>query len=115
MAAVCGCSKGLVQYHFPLGDGSGLKLTVAKYLTPQHHDIATQGGLAPDIACNDYPHGARTMQRRRVMQPLRAAARPPGSCCLLCWMHSLHICPAACCVCWLRPQACSRQALPTAV
>lgn len=49
--------KGLVQYYFPLGDGSGLKLTVAKYLTPKNYDISRNGGLNPDILCKDYPHG----------------------------------------------------------
>lgn len=51
--------KGLVQYYFPLGDGSGLKLTVAKYLTPKSYDISRDGGLSPDILCRDYPHGKR--------------------------------------------------------
>jgi C-terminal processing protease CtpA/Prc len=49
-----------VQCFFPLGDGSGLKLTVAKYLTPSQYDISRSGGLAPDIACRDYPHGVFT-------------------------------------------------------
>jgi hypothetical protein len=49
--------KGVVQYFFPMGDGSGLKLTVAKYLTPKMYDISKNGGLTPDITCKDYPHG----------------------------------------------------------
>ncbi|KAH9558645.1 hypothetical protein CY35_06G018600 [Sphagnum magellanicum] len=49
--------KGVVQYFFPMDDGSGLKLTVAKYLTPARYDISRQGGLQPDKACSDYPHG----------------------------------------------------------
>lgn len=49
--------KGVVQYFFPLGDGSGLKLTVAKYLTPKMYDITKHGGLTPDIYCKDYPRG----------------------------------------------------------
>lgn len=49
--------KGVVQYFFPMGDGSGLKLTVAKYLTPKLYDISKNGGLSPDIYCKDYPHG----------------------------------------------------------
>lgn len=50
--------KGVVQYFFPLGyDGSGVKLTVSKYLTPSRYDISLQGGLPPDVACRDYPHG----------------------------------------------------------
>jgi C-terminal processing protease CtpA/Prc len=41
-----------------MGDGSGLKLTAAKYLTPKAYDITKFGGLTPDFACKDYPHGA---------------------------------------------------------
>lgn len=32
------------QYFFPMDDGSGLKLTVAKYLTPKRYDISKQYG-----------------------------------------------------------------------
>ncbi len=46
-----------MQYYFPQVDGSGLKLTVAKYLTPAGYDITRQGGLQPDLACDDFPHG----------------------------------------------------------
>lgn len=55
--------KGVVQYFFPLGDGSGLKLTVAKYLTPNMYDISKHGGLTPDIYCKDYPRGERGLGR----------------------------------------------------
>ena len=51
--------KGVVQYYFPMTDGSGIKLTIAKYLTPGHFDITQSGGLSPDHACSDYPHGDR--------------------------------------------------------
>lgn len=54
--------KGVVQYFFPLED-AGLKVTVAKYLTPNGYDITRAGGIAPDKACRDYPHaGAPSMQ-----------------------------------------------------
>lgn len=35
--------KGLIQSLFELSDGSGLAVTVAKYETPNHHDINQQG------------------------------------------------------------------------
>lgn len=55
--------KGVVQYYFPMDDGSGLKLTVAKYLTPAHYDISRRGGLEPDKACHDYPHGGSSSDK----------------------------------------------------
>eukprot|EP00850_Spirogloea_muscicola_P021587 SM000255S08766 [mRNA] locus=s255:59:2147:+ [translate_table: standard] len=48
--------KGVVQYFFPMDDGGGLKLTVAKYLTPARYDISKRGGLRPDVPCSDHPH-----------------------------------------------------------
>ncbi|MGF1489634.1 MAG: carboxyl-terminal processing protease CtpC [Prochloraceae cyanobacterium] len=40
--------KGLVQSVRPLGDGSGLAVTIAKYLTPSGRDINKEG-IPPDI------------------------------------------------------------------
>jgi carboxyl-terminal processing protease len=40
--------KGLVQSVRPLGDGSGLAVTIAKYLTPSGRDINKEG-ITPDI------------------------------------------------------------------
>lgn len=40
--------KGLVQSVRPLGDGSGLAVTIAKYLTPKGTDINKEG-IAPDV------------------------------------------------------------------
>lgn len=40
--------KGLIQSLFSLSDGSGLAVTIAKYETPDHHDINRQG-IVPDI------------------------------------------------------------------
>ncbi|MEM9004291.1 MAG: carboxyl-terminal processing protease CtpA [Cyanobacteria bacterium P01_F01_bin.86] len=39
--------KGLIQSLFDLSDGSGLVVTVAKYETPDHHDI-NHSGIRPD-------------------------------------------------------------------
>ncbi|MFN9644654.1 MAG: carboxyl-terminal processing protease CtpZ [Cyanobacteriota bacterium] len=41
--------KGLIQTLIPLGDGSGLAVTVAHYLTPAGHDIQSLG-IQPDVA-----------------------------------------------------------------
>ena len=40
--------KGLIQSLFNLSDGAGLAVTIAKYETPDHHDINRQG-IPPDI------------------------------------------------------------------
>lgn len=40
-----------------LDSSGGLKITVAKYLTPSGYDIARRGGLVPDLACGDHPRG----------------------------------------------------------
>jgi carboxyl-terminal processing protease len=40
--------KGLIQSLFNLSDGSGLAVTIAKYETPNHHDINRQG-IPPDL------------------------------------------------------------------
>jgi carboxyl-terminal processing protease len=39
--------KGLIQTLIPLGDGSGLAVTVARYRTPDGRDIQNQG-IEPD-------------------------------------------------------------------
>lgn len=40
--------KGLIQSLFNLSDGSGLAVTIAKYETPNHHDI-NKLGIPPDL------------------------------------------------------------------
>lgn len=40
--------KGIVQELFFLGNGAGLKLTTARYLTPLKHDLHKQG-IVPDV------------------------------------------------------------------
>jgi carboxyl-terminal processing protease len=41
--------KGLIQTLIPLGDGSGLAVTVARYLTPSGRDIQAVG-IEPDLS-----------------------------------------------------------------
>lgn len=45
--------KGIVQVIYPLGDGSSVKLTQSRYLTPNKNDINTVG-IEPDVYC-DFP------------------------------------------------------------
>ncbi|MEB3332672.1 MAG: S41 family peptidase [Synechococcaceae cyanobacterium] len=44
--------KGLIQTLIPLGDGSGLAVTVARYLTPSGRDIQNQG-IQPDLPLSE--------------------------------------------------------------
>ena len=72
--------KGVVQYFYQMKDGSGLKLTVAKYLTPNYHDVALDGGISPDVTCHDYPHSAlpRGELDSCIRQGLRYVSSHPG-------------------------------------
>ena len=44
--------KGTVQTVIPLSDGSGLRITTAKYFTPNHRSIQEKG-ITPDIIVHD--------------------------------------------------------------
>jgi carboxyl-terminal processing protease len=44
--------KGVVQTIFPMPDGSAIKITTARYLTPRNRDI-NHLGITPDIAVNE--------------------------------------------------------------
>lgn len=44
--------KGVVQTVFPLDNGAGLKLTTARYLTPDKKDI-NEKGIQPDVVVED--------------------------------------------------------------
>lgn len=44
--------KGVVQTIYPLPDGSAIKITTARYLTPKGHDI-NEVGIQPDIVVPD--------------------------------------------------------------
>ncbi|MBD1912884.1 MULTISPECIES: carboxyl-terminal processing protease CtpA [unclassified Leptolyngbya] len=46
--------KGLIQSLFSLSDGSGLAVTIARYETPDHHDINRQG-IMPDVVIEADP------------------------------------------------------------
>jgi len=61
--------KGSVQTILPLSDGSGLRLTTAKYYTPRGESIH-KIGVKPDIVVNPKP--------RTVVQAESSAAGKPG-------------------------------------
>ncbi len=50
--------KGSVQTIIPLDDGSGLKLTTARYYTPRHRSIQEQG-IAPDVVVAEVAPAAK--------------------------------------------------------
>jgi carboxyl-terminal processing protease len=82
--------KGSVQSLIDLEDGSGLKLTVARYYTPKHRSIQ-ELGITPDVvvpeaapqAHDDVEPGERDLQRHLapevtpVSAPASRAAEPP--------------------------------------
>ena len=47
--------KGVVQTIFPLPDGSAVKVTTARYLTPRNRDI-NHLGITPDIVVTENKH-----------------------------------------------------------
>jgi carboxyl-terminal processing protease len=74
--------KGLIQTLIPLGDGSGLAVTVARYLTPSGRDIQAVG-IELQGAVDDHVDGLahqRRQGRRRGGQHHQAgvAAAGPG-------------------------------------
>jgi carboxyl-terminal processing protease len=46
--------KGVVQTIYPLGDGSAVKITTARYLTPHNRDI-NHLGITPDVVVTENP------------------------------------------------------------
>ncbi|HEY6002308.1 MAG TPA: S41 family peptidase [Anaeromyxobacter sp.] len=77
--------KGSVQTIIELEDGSGLKLTVARYYTPKNRSIQ-ELGISPDVVVaetapprgDDGPHGERDLKRhlRNDATPVSTAAQP---------------------------------------
>lgn len=57
--------KGLVQSVRGLGDGSGLAVTIAKYLTPSGRDI-NKHGIDPDIVLELSEQERKTLQKDRT-------------------------------------------------
>jgi len=62
--------KGSVQTILPLGDGSGLRLTTAKYYTPKGRSIHGVG-IAPDIVVKGKPSATPPIRERDLDKTLR--------------------------------------------
>jgi carboxyl-terminal processing protease len=73
--------KGSVQTVIELEDGSGLKLTVARYYTPKHRSIQ-ELGIAPDVTVADVAPPARAEGdvpgERDLKRHLRAEGAAPA-------------------------------------
>jgi carboxyl-terminal processing protease len=74
--------KGSVQTVIELADGSGLKLTVARYFTPKHRSIQEQG-ITPDVVVADAAVAGRGEADRPgesdLKRHLRNDAAPPAA------------------------------------
>jgi carboxyl-terminal processing protease len=67
--------KGSVQTVIPLSDGSGLRLTTAKYYTPRGRSIHGTG-IVPDIIV-EQPRPEVTAQRQREDETRRLSGEHP--------------------------------------
>jgi len=68
--------KGSVQTILPLGDGSGLRLTTAKYYTPKGRSIHGVG-INPDIVVKGKPTAAPPLRERDLDKTLREPGTSP--------------------------------------
>ncbi len=62
--------KGVVQTVFPLDNGAGLKLTTARYLTPDRNDIH-QIGVEPDIPVESPADRSRDSQLEQAIEVMK--------------------------------------------
>jgi carboxyl-terminal processing protease len=70
VAGVQTFGKGSVQTILPLGDGSGLRLTTAKYYTPKGRSIHGVG-ISPDIIVKGKPTATPPIRERDIDKSLR--------------------------------------------
>ncbi|NLH50609.1 MAG: S41 family peptidase [Myxococcales bacterium] len=59
--------KGSVQTIIPLSDGSGMRLTTAKYFTPNGRDIQAKG-IEPDLFVPGDPYAGMDENRRKMLR-----------------------------------------------
>lgn len=62
--------KGIVQTVFPLDNGAGLKLTTARYLTPNKNDIHEKG-VEPDVPVQPLEDRSRDVQFERAVEIMK--------------------------------------------
>ncbi len=64
--------KGIVQTVFPLDNGAALKLTTARYLTPEGHNIHGKG-IVPDIKVSQGSLEGEDLQLRKAVELLEGS------------------------------------------
>lgn len=65
--------KGVVQTVYPLNNGAGLKLTTARYLTPNKHDI-NKKGIKPDVQVEQPDDATVDLQLQKGIEILKTKA-----------------------------------------
>jgi len=69
--------KGSVQTIIPMPDGSGLRLTTAKYYTPNGRDIQARG-IEPDFVVSGDPLAGMDANRRQLLREADLERHLPG-------------------------------------
>ena len=62
--------KGIIQSFFPLSDGSGVKLTTARYFTPSGTDIHGVG-VEPNIEVENDPETEEDEQLQKAIEEVK--------------------------------------------
>ncbi len=62
--------KSSIQKIFPLSDGSGIKLTIAKYMTPSGTNIDEEG-IKPDVVVSNPAFGDQDLQKEKALEIMR--------------------------------------------
>lgn len=62
--------KGVIQVLYGLADGSGLKLTTGRYLTPSRHDLNGRG-IEPDVPVTQPADGSADRQLQKAIEVLQ--------------------------------------------
>jgi carboxyl-terminal processing protease len=70
--------KGSVQTVIELEDGSGLKLTIARYFTPKHRSIQGKG-ITPDVVVGENPPAVAEETGKLHERDLEHALKPDGT------------------------------------
>lgn len=70
--------KGVIQTYFDLGDGSGLKLTTHRYLTPAGHEVEGRG-ITPDIEVPEFEAETVVAGAAPGDDEADAPVQPPGN------------------------------------